>query len=83
MLTRDDVERGDRVVVTLSNGDDTVEYAGEIVGLAEHRIRIDSDEGIVKRIRVGINGAGQPGGAQVVTQHDELARDVVDLEFEG
>jgi|GEM_PF-5703901 len=82
-LTLSDVDRGDRVVVTLANTDgETEERAGEVTGIDERRIRIEPDAGIVTRIRVGVDGAGQPGGAEVVTSHRELVREVADLEFE-
>lgn len=69
-LTRSDVERGDRVVVSFAD-DDEEEYAGEVTGLAEHRIRIEPDASVVTRIRVGVDDAGQPAGARVETHHRE------------
>jgi len=37
---------------------------------------------IITRIRVGVADDGQPGGAEVVTGHRELMREIADLEFE-
>lgn len=82
-LTRDDEERGDRVVVTLVDGDEgTEEHAVEVTALDDHRIRINPDTGSVTRVRVGVDGIGQPAGAEVETHHRELARQVEELEFE-
>lgn len=84
MLTRSDVERGDRVVVTLSrDGEETEEHAGEVVALDDHRIRIEPNSSIATRIRVGLDGGGQPVRAKVETHHRELTREVEGFEFEG
>jgi len=82
MLTRSDVSRGDRVVVTCSTDGDTEEYAGEVAGIDGHHIRIDPASSIATRIRVGVGGDGQPAGAEIVTSHRELTREVVGIEFE-
>lgn len=82
-LTLNDVSRGDRVVVTLADGDGETEgYAGEVTALDDRRIRIDPDASIITRIRVGVDADGQPGGAEVVTGQREMRRSVADLEYE-
>ncbi|RKS82158.1 hypothetical protein BDK61_1457 [Haloarcula quadrata] len=82
MLTRSDLQPGDRLVVTCSTDDgDTEEYAGEVTGIDGHHIRIDPASSIATRIRVGVDGNGRPRGAEIVTSHRKLTREVERLEL--
>ncbi|WP_254838056.1 hypothetical protein [Natronomonas marina] len=82
-LTRSDLARGDRVVVTCSDADgESEEYVGEVTALDDHQIRIDLASSIATRMRVGVDSEGRPRGAEIVTSHRELTREVVGLEFE-